>query len=85
MAQEDERKDARKATELAKSGQVVDAIRALESAGPVARNIGPERTRQIADQLSLGVGDAVFFVAGKPRDFIKFAGAARTKVGTDLE
>src|SRR5499433_3559818 len=33
-------------------------------AGPLSRNIGPERTKQIADQLQLGVGDAVFFVAG---------------------
>ena len=28
-------------------------------AGPLAKNIGPERTKQIADQLGLGVGDAV--------------------------
>ena len=27
-------------------------------AGPLAKNIGPERTKQIADQLGLGVGDA---------------------------
>ncbi len=53
-------------------------------AGPVAKNIGPERTKQVADQLGLGVGDAVFFVAGKPKDFVKFAGPARTKVGEDL-
>ena len=36
-------------------------------AGPLAKNIGLERTKQIADQLGLGVGDAVFFIAGKPR------------------
>ena len=53
-------------------------------AGPLAKNIGPERTKQIADQLGLGVGDACFFVAGKPKDFVKFAGAARTKVGQEL-
>ncbi len=53
-------------------------------AGPLAKNIGPERTKQIADQLKLGVGDAAFFVAGKPRDFVKFAGPARTKVGEEL-
>jgi aspartyl-tRNA synthetase len=50
----------------------------------VARNLGPERTRQIADKLRLGVGDAVFFIAGKPADFVKFAGPARTKVGEEL-
>ncbi|MGE5523277.1 MAG: aspartate--tRNA ligase [Rhodospirillaceae bacterium] len=53
-------------------------------AGPLAKNIGPERTKQIADQLKLGVGDACFFVAGKPKDFVKFAGPARTKIGEEL-
>jgi aspartyl-tRNA synthetase len=53
-------------------------------AGPLAKNIGPERTRQIADQLGLVVGDAVFFIAGKPSQFVKFAGPARTKVGEEL-
>ncbi len=54
-------------------------------AGPLAKNIGAERTKQIADQLSLGVGDACFFVAGKPKDFAKFAGLARTRVGEELK
>jgi aspartyl-tRNA synthetase len=53
-------------------------------AGPLAKNIGPERTKLIADQLKLGVGDACFFIAGKPKDFVKFAGAARIKVGEEL-
>ncbi len=37
-----------------------------------------------ATKLGLGVGDAVFFVAGKPKEFVKFAGPARTKVGEEL-
>ena len=53
-------------------------------AGPLAKNIGPERTKQIADQVKLSVGDACFFVAGKPKDFVKFAGSARVKVGEEL-
>jgi aspartyl-tRNA synthetase len=53
-------------------------------AGPLAKNIGPERTKQIADQMKLGIGDACFFVAGKPKDFVKFAGPARNKVGEEL-
>jgi aspartyl-tRNA synthetase len=53
-------------------------------AGPLAKNIGPERTKQIADQLGLGIGDACFFIAGKPAQFVKFAGPARTKVGEEL-
>jgi aspartyl-tRNA synthetase len=53
-------------------------------AGPVAKNIGPERTDAIRNQLGLAVGDAVFFVAGKPENFASFAGAARTRVGQEL-
>jgi len=52
--------------------------------GPLAKNNGPERTKQIADQMKLSVGDACFFVAGKPKDFVKFAGSARVKVGEEL-
>jgi aspartyl-tRNA synthetase len=53
-------------------------------AGPLAKNIGTERTTAIRDQLGLKVGDAVFFVAGVPKHFVKFAGSARAKVGEDL-
>jgi aspartyl-tRNA synthetase len=54
-------------------------------AGPLAKNIGPERTGMIHDQLKLGVGDAVFFIAGKPQAFVKFAGLARQRVGEELK
>jgi aspartyl-tRNA synthetase len=82
---EDEGKLAEEVTKLAKQGKVIAARNVLlEGAGPLAKNIGPERTKQIADQLGLGAGDACFFVAGRPKDFIKFAGPARTKIGTDL-
>ncbi|MBX3496114.1 MAG: aspartate--tRNA ligase [Parvibaculum sp.] len=57
---------------------------ALEGAGPVAKNIGPERTEAIRTQLGLKAGDAVFFVAGQPAKFTSFAGAARTRIGTEL-
>jgi len=53
-------------------------------AGPVAMNIGPERAEAIRTQMGLKAGDAVFFAAGDPGQFYKFAGLARTKVGTDL-
>lgn len=56
-----------------------------EGAGPVAKNIGPELTAAIRDQLGLGDGDAVFFTAGNPRDFHKFAGLARDRLGSELK
>ncbi|MBS1164798.1 MAG: aspS [Proteobacteria bacterium] len=56
----------------------------LEGAGPLAKNIGPERTEAIRVQLGLAEGDAVFFVAGDPTKFYKFAGEARNRVGFDL-
>ena len=54
-------------------------------AGPLAKNIGTERTEAIRHQLGLEDGDAVFFCAGKPKDFMDFAGRARVKVGHDLD
>jgi aspartyl-tRNA synthetase len=53
--------------------------------GPIAKNLGPEQTTAVMSQLGLGQGDAAFFVAGDPQVFYKFAGSARTKVGTDLK
>ena len=55
-----------------------------EGAGPVAKNIGPERTQAIKAQLGLADGDAVFFVAGLPNEFADFAGRARVRIGNEL-
>jgi aspartyl-tRNA synthetase len=55
-----------------------------EGAGPVAKNIGPERTEAIRTRLGLGDGDAVFFVAGLSKEFAPFAGQARVKIGNEL-
>jgi aspartyl-tRNA synthetase len=55
-----------------------------EGAGPLANNIGGERTAAIRDQLGMKEGDAAFFVAGDPEKFWKFSGLARTKVGEEL-
>ncbi len=52
--------------------------------GPIAKNLGDEKTAAIAAQLGLKTGDAAFFVAGDPAVFHKFAGSARTKLGQDL-
>jgi aspartyl-tRNA synthetase len=55
-----------------------------EAAGPLAKNIGPERTEAIRHQLKLGKGDAAFFLGGKPEDFEGVAGRARTVIGEEL-
>ncbi|WP_315798814.1 aspartate--tRNA ligase [Bradyrhizobium sp. SZCCHNRI3043] len=55
-----------------------------EGAGPLANNIGPERTAAIRSQLGTKEGDAAFFVAGDPDKFWKFAGLARNKVSDEL-
>jgi aspartyl-tRNA synthetase len=52
--------------------------------GPIANNIGPEKSEAIRLQLGLQAEDACFFVAGDPDKFYKFAGLARTKVGEEL-
>ena len=53
----------------------------MEAAGPVAKNIGAERTEAIRVQLGLGVGDAAFFLGGKPKTFEAVAGRARPEIG----
>jgi aspartyl-tRNA synthetase len=57
---------------------------AIVGRGPVANNLGAEKTEALRTQLGLKDGDAVFFVAGEPASFVKFAGPARTKVGEEL-
>jgi aspartyl-tRNA synthetase len=52
--------------------------------GPIANNLGAEKTEALRAQLSLKDGDAVFFVAGDPASFVKFAGPARNKIGDEL-
>jgi aspartyl-tRNA synthetase len=56
----------------------------LEAAGPLAKNIGPERTEAIRVQLGLGSGDAAFFLGGKPAAFERVAGKARMVIGDEL-
>ena len=52
--------------------------------GPIANNLGPARTKAIRERLELKGGDAAFFIAGLPKEFVDFAGRARTKLGTEL-
>ncbi|PKQ11628.1 MAG: aspartate--tRNA ligase [Alphaproteobacteria bacterium HGW-Alphaproteobacteria-1] len=79
---------------LLKAGDQLDKINArklaelylgeIEAAGPLAKNIGPERSEAIRQQLGLGVGDAAFFLGGKPQAFERVAGKARTVIGEEL-
>jgi aspartyl-tRNA synthetase len=54
-------------------------------AGPIAKNIGPERCEAIRAQLGLKAGDAAFFVAGAPATFEAVAGRARNEIGRELK
>ena len=62
-----------------------DLVVGPEGAGPIAKNIGAQRTEAIRLQLGLKDGDAVFFTAGNPANFYKFAGAARDRAGQELK
>ncbi len=61
-----------------------DGENGMEAAGPLAKNIGPERTEAIRLQLGLGKGDAAFFLGGKPKAFEKVAGKVRDVIGEEL-
>ena len=71
----------KEAQALLKSGEVEGG---MEAAGPLAKNIGPERTEAIRQQLGLSVGDAAFFLGGKPKAFESVAGRARNVIGEEL-
>ncbi|MGJ8588969.1 MAG: aspartate--tRNA ligase [Yoonia sp.] len=71
----------KEAQDKLKSGEVEGG---MEAAGPLAKNIGPERTEAIRQQLGLGLGDAAFFLGGKPKAFEGAAGKARTVIGDEL-
>ena len=73
--------DQQKSPDAGKAGEASDAVK---GAGPLANNIGPERTEAIRMALGLKEGDAAFFVAGDPEKFWKFAGLARTRLGEEL-
>ena len=53
--------------------------------GPIANNHGEEGMAKIAEALGLGPDDGVFFAAGKELATAKLAGAARTRVGEELD
>ena len=56
-----------------------------EWGGPIAKNHGIEGMDRIAEALGLGPDDGIFFAAGKEAEAAKLAGAARTRVGEQLD
>ena len=56
-----------------------------DAAGPLAKNIGPERTERIRRQLRLKEGDAAFFLGGRPATFEAVAAKARDEIGKELK
>ena len=55
------------------------------SQDPVLKNFDAEHLKALLAHLGLGDGDGIFFSAGKPGDAYKLAGAARNKVGEELD
>ncbi|MCY4100282.1 MAG: aspartate--tRNA ligase, partial [Rhodobacteraceae bacterium] len=53
-------------------------------AGPLANNIGSERTEAIRQQLGLDAGDSAFFLGGKPSSFVNVAAKARDEIANEL-
>ena len=88
---EDEKRAANQIAAYLSKGEVTKARLLLdgqfgpfEAAGPLAKNIGPERTEAIRQQLGLGLGDAAFFLGGKPETFEAISGRARNEIGREL-
>ena len=56
-----------------------------KGSGPIAKNIGDEKTELIKKKFSLDDGDSIFFVCGVPNNFLDFISRARVKIGNELE
>ena len=56
-----------------------------KGSGPIAKNIGDEKTELIKNKFSLDDGDSIFFVCGVPNSFLDFISKARVKIGNELE
>ena len=52
--------------------------------GPIAKNIGEDKTKEIKDKFNLTDNDSIFFICGTPKEFMQFTSSARDKIGQDL-
>jgi len=57
----------------------------VDSQDPVLKNFEADHLAALLKQMGLGAGDGIFFSAGKQSDAYKLAGAARNKIGADLD
>ncbi|HIG21506.1 MAG TPA: aspartate--tRNA ligase [Henriciella sp.] len=57
----------------------------VDSQDPVLKNFDADHLKAFLQQLGLGAGDGIFFSAGNHDAAYKLAGAARNKVGEELE
>ena len=57
----------------------------VDSQDPVLKNFDADHLKAFLDHMGLGAGDGIFFSAGNHDAAYKLAGAARTKVGEELE
>ncbi len=71
-------------SQISDVGGITGVKKPMLPAGPLAKNIGPKRTEAIRQQLGLGLGDAAFFLGGKPDQFEAVAGRARNEIGREL-
>lgn len=55
-----------------------------EFGGPIAKNPGPDSMAALFDRQGLGPDDGCLFAAGKEAAAAALAGAARTRVATEL-
>ena len=69
----------------APAGWATSSTRRRAPKGPIAKQPGAERAEAIRTACGLQPGDAVFFVAGKPDEAAKFAGAVRNRIGEELD
>lgn len=56
-----------------------------DNKGPIAGKLTTEELKNIQSSGKLQKGDAVFFVCGKGKEFIRFSGLARNKIAEELD
>ncbi len=56
----------------------------IQGVGPIAKNIGENKTEEIRKRLGLEVGDACFFLGGQAKNFEPVAAKARNEIAEEL-